>query len=300
MSTPPATSRPVGNAAPPRPKSFASLTAWITPSAPEPDRGAERLVAAVGAVVVDRTWDRRRRPASGGADDSRPSGASVCGAPIPPAHTTVESGATIASMVARVASPSATSGRPGSLREDGRRLLAHPETWRSDPGPAAGVRPFGRGFARQLLAEGEPTRPAAREVVTDMDDVRRSLLDAEHRVERRHAVGVGGRDGQPLGYVVETAPADPPHAALERVQGRQQEVALVARLTTSAYDPEVARGPIVSARPPGLGFSQEPVHRRSLRLRRGGVHQMEVHAAPLTRPPRRSPPEASPPARRSP
>ncbi len=266
---------------------------------PHLDRGAERLVAAVGAVVVDRR----------GIDDSRPAEEAQTIAPLGRARLRRPDAA--GAHHRGIRRDHRVDGRPGgvaerhlgpsrALREDGRRLLAHPETRRSDPGPTAGVRTFGSRFARQFLAEGEPARPSARQVVTDVHDVRGSLLDAEHRVEGRHAVGVGRGNGEPLRDVVETAPADPAHAALERMQGRQQEVALVARLTASAHDPKVARGPLLTPLPAGLRWPQESVHRRPLRLRRGGVHQMEVHATSVIRGLLRRRTPASAPARRSP
>ena len=178
---------------------------------------------------------------------------------------------------------------PRPLREDGGRLLAHAEARRPDPCPVAGVGPLRPHVALELLAEGEAADSPAREVVAHVDHVGGPLLDAEHRVERRHAVGLGRRDGEALAHVVQPSAADPADARLERVQGRQQEVPLLARLATGADDAEIGCAPLGGAHPAGLRRSEQPVDRSTLGLRGGGVHQMKVHVTSIaiTRDPRR-------------
>ena len=191
-------------------------------------------------------------------------------------------------------------GSARSLREDGRRLLAHPETGRPDPCPTARVASLRPGVRLQLLAEGEPADASAGEVVADVHDVRGSLLHAEHRVEGRDAVRLGRRHREPLTDVVETPAADPPDTRLEGVQRREQQVSLFAGIPAATHDAEIRRAPNLATHPAALGRTQQRVDGGALGIRWCGVHQMEIHAAPLTRRPRRSPPEASPPARRWP
>jgi hypothetical protein len=58
-----------------------------------------------------------------------------------------------------------------------------------------------------------------------MRDRRWPRLEREHRVERRDAVGVGRRDGQPAADIVEATLADPADTRLEGVERRQEHVA---------------------------------------------------------------------------
>ena len=69
---------------------------------------------------------------------------------------------------------------------------------------------------------------AAHEVVADVQHPGCPRLEREQRVEGGDAVDVGGRDRQPPRDVVERAGADPSGVLVERVQRRQQLVALRA------------------------------------------------------------------------
>jgi hypothetical protein len=55
-------------------------------------------------------------------------------------------------------------------------------------------------------------------------------------------------------------------------------VALVASLTTASHDPQVSCGSFETTLPAGLREPEELIDRGSFRLRRGGIHQMEIHA----------------------
>ena len=244
------------------------------------------------------TRRRSRRPA-------RAVGSCVCGAPTPPAQTTVESGggdrgrAPAAAAAAGGGGRDAGAGGPprrlpqrdlgptGSLREDGRRHVAHPQARRPRPGPTARVVPLGPHLALEPFAQLERPGPTACEVVAHVHDIPWPLGDAEHRVEGGDAVGLRRGDGQPLAHVVEPPTADPADGGLQGMQGRQQERPLLAQLAAAANHPEVRRGTASRPLPAGLRGPEHLIHGRSLLRRRDGLHQMEVHdtSVPITRGP---------------
>jgi hypothetical protein len=80
-------------------------------------------------------------------------------------------------------------------------------------------------------------------VVANVHDGAGGRRGAEHGVERRHPVGLGRRDRQPLGQVVERARADPADALLHRVQHGDQEVAAAPGGVPAERDVRVFRVP---------------------------------------------------------
>ncbi len=61
----------------------------------------------------------------------------------------------------------------------------------------------------------------------------------EQPVERRHAVDLGGRHVEARSDLVHRAAADPPDTVVQRVEHREQQVALRAGLVTAAHDGRV-------------------------------------------------------------
>ncbi len=160
-----------------------------------------------------------------------------------------------------------------------RRPVALPQARAAQPRGAVDVAVLGAEALLQLGDERLRAGAAAGDVVADVDDARRALLGREERVEGRHAVDVGRRHGQALGDVVQAARADPPGALVQRVQRRQQHVALRARGVAAVGG--VAVVDRVGARPGRQRRAQEGVdgvafHRRGL-----GVEQPQIHATCL-------------------
>ena len=119
------------------------------------------------------------------------------------------------------------SRRPSVISGRGREV-AQAQARRSQPAdpPVAGRVPGLARAARVRSAQirSAPGQPAG-DVVADVGDDRRPRLRRVQRVERRDAVRLGRRDGQPLRDVVERRLADPADPRLDRVEGRQQLVA---------------------------------------------------------------------------
>ena len=111
----------------------------------------------------------------------------------------------------------------GDGAERGRRAVAQPET-------RARVRAL-----RQLEA-GEP----AREIGADVEDVGRPFLERDQRIERRHAVRLGGRDLEAPAHVAERALRHPPDAPLRRAKCGQEE--MPPRAVAARHAPVVERG----------------------------------------------------------
>ena len=121
----------------------------------------ERLVAPVRAVVVDR----RGIDESGASEEpetlAAPSVRRLGCADTPGAHDRgVGSHDRVHGGSRRATERHLGSAR--SLREDGRRLLAHPQTGRPDPCPTARVAALRPCVRLQLLTEGEAARPLGR------------------------------------------------------------------------------------------------------------------------------------------
>ncbi len=177
---------------------------------------------------------------------------------------------------------------PGGLHQQRRGPLALPEARTAHPRRARGrgARRAERGLERraQCLGAGR----SACDVVADVHDRSGARLGREQRVEAGHAIGFRGRHGQARAHVVQRALADPPDAVLDRVQGREQEVAALPRGTTRSRDPGVdlaARAPV----PRALGRSEEGVDRRAFGVGRAGVGQLQIHRALRTLPRARRP-----------
>ena len=95
------------------------------------------------------------------------------------------------------------------LHQYRRRALAEPEARRRAEDSLGQSRLC---LGAQLLGSREP----AGEIVADVDDRLRLRLDREHRVERRDAPGLGGRDREALADVVQRSGRDPARARVRR------------------------------------------------------------------------------------
>ncbi len=87
-----------------------------------------------------------------------------------------------------------------------------------------GLSTFWAEPALQLLAEPVGSVHLASQVVTDVDYGRAGRAGTEERIERRDAVGLGRRDGEPGADVIERARADPADPLLHGMQHGQQQV----------------------------------------------------------------------------
>src|ERR1700733_2071259 len=124
----------------------------------------------------------------------------------------------------------------------------------------------------QLLRAGA----AAGEVVADVQHAGRTRLHREQRVEGRHAVDVGGGDGQPLRDVVERAGADPTPLLVQRVKGGEELGTLGPGGVTPVRGVPVLDA--VSSRPGRHGRTEERVDGRALVGGRLGVEEAEIHS----------------------
>ena len=109
---------------------------------------------------------------------------------------------------------------------------------------------------------------------------------ARHRgqegVERRHAVRVRRRHGEPLGDVVERALADPPDPGLDGVERRQEEVS-PAPGRMAAFGGMGVPGLALAAVPARRRRAEERIDRRALLGRRFRGHEMEIQRRGLAR-----------------
>ncbi len=171
----------------------------------------------------------------------------------------------------------------GDRHERGRRPVAQAEARAAVPGGGAVVGQVALG-AEPLLELRDQVVGAdalAGQVLADVDHARRPRVDGEHRVEGRHAVGVGGRHGEPRADVVERARADPADALLHGPQRRQQLVAAAARRVAAARRGAVVERAPDAARPAGLRRPEQVVDRGALGAGRLGVDRMDVHQSPV-------------------
>ena len=261
--------RPVGNAAPPRPTSFAAVTASMTAGAPIVDRLRERLVPAGRAVRARATSgprDRRARaaaarparPAARGRGSTRSARPALPGAPRgrapvprgPPPRT---------SRACRRRSPAPSSSPntspPGSGPATVTSIAGARSHW-----PRHGLRshvasPSARG------APGSPnsasrsaqmrSAPASRQAMSSHTwaTIGARGASGRQRIERGDAVRIGGRHGEPLRDVVQGAAAHPAFACGGGVQRREQEIAAGPRLVAAARAVAVERR-VPRRRPP--------------------------------------------------
>ncbi len=168
------------------------------PAGPSVERAPQRLVAAVGAVVVEALGiDRRRRGAAAAAPAS-PCWAtgSRCHPPGQPARE-------------RVGDLRGACGRDRALDGILSRLRHEQRPAPARTGRGTGSRARSRGRCRVLAGRADGAlelghelvgaRGLAGDVVADVRHHRRARLEREQRVEARDAVGLGGRDRQPRG-----------------------------------------------------------------------------------------------------
>ena len=99
-------------------------------------------------------------------------------------------------------------------------------------------------LAVELLTELLSTRKAARDVVTNVNDGARLRLGPQQMVEGDYAPGLRRWDGQATADVVEGAAADPANSILNRVECRQEQVALILDVSQTA-----ARNPCLTLYP---------------------------------------------------
>ena len=265
----------------------------MTPSAPIAIALVEGRVAAVGPVVVERRRDRRRRP--GRAAECRPSG---------------PGGRTRRSRAVRPPRRRCVRGLPPAGDDPGRvdrrdassRSGLSPATVIMAAGAARTARGTGCGARSIAAVPGRRPRPArairvevpadgfgagepAGDVVADMGDGRRSRRRREERVERRHAVGLGGRHGQALADVVQARLADPADPGLERVERREQRG---PRRLRASWPPRATWPSVrVSRAPPDQpesGGAEDGVHGGTLGGRRQGTDDVQIHRDPSVAP----------------
>ncbi len=219
------------------------MTCWITASGPSSMARRERPVAAVRAVGVERgvrtaPTARRASASPRSAVGGRPAvlarhagGCPRCDSSrTPPREHGRRPRRSPLERRWSARSPAAWTRTAGARSQRPRHGLAdHPVA--SPPEPRVG-----RERGHQLLAP--PFTRHARSSQTWTTVFGRSS-HAEHRVEGRDAVGLGGRHLQALARVVEAALADPSDARLQRVEhGRSS----VRWSSGRARDAEVARG----------------------------------------------------------
>ncbi len=216
------------------------------PLRPVLEREPQRLVPFVRPVVVDRSWIDVSDPAQesealGGLQRrslrvpaDRPSPTLDEGTDALEAHLTDLIG------VGAVAT---------GLQERGRRHLAQTETW----APQHLVPTVRADRFLDVADEAVGTMQAACDVVADVEDRLWAFVGREHRVERRDAVGLGGRHREPFADVVHATGTDPACCTLQGVQRRQQQMAVVPSIRAATGHPVVERGPLDGPVPRALG-----------------------------------------------
>ncbi len=170
--------------------------------------------------------------------------------------------------------------RAGALQERRRRALAHPEA-------GASKDLLGTDLSDHLVDHALGTRDLARDVVAQVQDRRRARFDREHRVERRDAVGLGGRDREALARVAETAGTDPARARLQRMQDGEQQVALLPGLVPAPSHTPVRLGPFPT-RPARGRRAEDRVDGGAFVVAGEVVGEDEVHGGARPPPTRRS------------
>ena len=148
-------------------------------------------------------------------------------------------------------------------REHGRgRALAQAEARAPEPRDLAVPRGLAGRPERPLEVGAEllGAREPARDVVADMGDGRRPRLRREHGVERRDAVGLGGRHGEPPADVVQARLGDLADPVLERVKRREEQVAAAPGVVPASRDVALGRARRAS-RPPSPRSPARGPHR---------------------------------------
>ena len=170
--------RPIGNAAPPRPTSVRVDHLADHALGPEVDRPAQRVVAAVGAVVVEALGvDERRRGAAAAGPGRRAAAASVERAAVGGRRAGQDR------LRRRRRRPTVSSARaaasPASAEQRRGRAVALAQARAAQPARAVRRPRARRGPELARSAPREP-RAAAGDVVADVDHPRRPLGSTEN------------------------------------------------------------------------------------------------------------------------
>jgi hypothetical protein len=142
------------------------------------------------------------------------------------------------------------------------RSLAEPEAGAAQPGRRAvgGRGALGAYGPLEVVAEALRAGDSAGQVVADVYHDGRPRRGGEEGVEGGDAVGLGRRDGEAPADVAE-AGLDPADPRLERVEGRQQQVALCAGGVSASGDPPVDCDLARTAIPTGRRRSEHGIDR---------------------------------------
>jgi hypothetical protein len=97
-----------------------------------------------------------------------------------------------------------------------------------------------------------------------MSDEWRPGRRGKQAIERGDAIGLGRRDRESPGNIVERRLADPADAGLDRVQGRQKEIAPGTSFVATTGDVAVRSGIPRPTAPAGLRRAQDGVNGRPL------------------------------------
>ena len=136
----------------------------------------------------------------------------------------------------------------------------------------------------QILGAAVP----AHDVVAQMHGEVALGFEGQQRVEIGHAVGLGGRNGEPLTNVRHGSGADPADLVLDRLEGGQEKVAPPLGGTPSSGDPAVL-GRADTALPSVLRRTENGIDGATFFQSGRGVDQPEIHfRPPLTSAPGRS------------
>ncbi|QBI54225.1 hypothetical protein EKD16_12210 [Streptomonospora litoralis] len=171
----------------------------------------------------------------------------------------------------------AVAGRVAGLqRQCRRRAFAQSQAGTLVPGELAALGARRAGALGQLRAQPRRVLGRAGDVGTDVHDPAGSLLEGEHRIEGRDAVGLGRRDRQPAADVVECGGADPAHPVVDGVQGRQEQVATAAGDVAALGESQIG-GLARAAVPPRLRRAEDGVHGLPLGGLRHSIQEVQVH-----------------------
>ena len=260
--------RPVGNAAPPRPRSFASSTSLQDGVRPHVERRAQRLVAAVRAVAVELVGvgdaDAAQQPHLEGRRPAGRAGGGMRRRVAAAEHVGDPSAVTGATGSSCGISPAWSTITAGARSHTPRHGLSSQIAW-----PLPGCWPSGPTLALELGDEVLRAARDARDVGAHVRDDRRLGLEREQRVERRDAVRLRRRDREPLADVVERAAADPARRApARRAAWAAAGGAALGRLAAAERDAGVAFAGLARALPPARRRAQDGVDRLALGGRR--------------------------------
>ena len=167
--------------------------------------------------------------------------------------------------------------RPLACRrhQHGGRSLALAQAWAAHPPSSArfaiASRPHDPFETRAEIARA---LGLAGDIVTDPGYNRRGLLEREHIVERRNAVGFRRGHFEPLAGIVQRAAADPADTPVDCMEDRKQQVAPSRCALPTLRGLRFARIDALAAEPPRVSRSQHGVD--GLDLRRGRLVRREV------------------------